>query len=172
MHSNGSFTALSISIDYKNYEFLKTMPINMKSYIFGKLNISLVLQLLITSLIYIAYILVLGTSTTFLVVGYITFLVASITYSLQLFTKDVTIPFTGWSNITQLLMRGASNMKQWLIFLGFFIASILIVFLTVMFTNFFPHLWWALSTFFVLCLLAWTSFVVYKFNKFVLKNLD
>lgn len=172
MYGNGSFSALAISIDYKNFSFLKTLPMNMKKFVFQKLFIALLLQIAITSIIFLLTIILLDTSAYFLVVSYITFLVGSITYSVYLFTKDYYNPFLGWSNIQQLILRGASNLKLWLIFFLFiFICGAIIAF-TVIVTINFPNLWTLLTAIYLIIMVIVVSIILIRFKKQVLNNLD
>lgn len=145
LHSNASFSALAISIDYKNFEYIKTLPLNLKQFLLRKLFISTILQTLISSVIFIICIVILNTSLFFSIVAMFTFLTVSIIYSIYLFTKDLKKPFTNWNNITQLLLRGGSQLKQFFVFFVVIAITYAIIGVTVLFTNMFPNLWWLLS---------------------------
>ncbi|MBF0714260.1 hypothetical protein HZY83_06180, partial [Gemella sp. GH3] len=145
LYSTASFSALAISIDYKNFEYIKTLPLHLKQFLLRKLFISTILQILISSVLFIVCIVILNTSLFFSITAMTTFLAVSIIHSIYMFTKDLKKPFTNWNNITQLLLRGGSQMKQLLIFFAVIIITNVIIAITVLFTNIFPNLWWLLS---------------------------
>lgn len=168
---NGSFASIAISIDYKNFEFIKTLPINLKKYIFSKLYISLILQAIIVSIIYFSYFIFLNVSLFFLIVGYIIFIITVIFLGIHYFTKDYREPFKTFSNITQLILRGNSQIKLWLLFFLFIFFTLILVFTTVVFTNIYPNLWWLLSTIYFIILIILFSIIYLRFKKYVINEL-
>lgn len=166
--SNASFPALSISIDYKNFSYLKTLPMDLKKYVLNKIYISIGLHLFIVSVIYIVYFLILKVSLFFLITGYIIFLISSIIISIYYFAKDFDNPFLGWNSVIQLILRGSSNTKLWfMLFIYIFLAGGVLAG-TIIFTNIFPHLWWLLSAIYLIIIFIISIISIKKLKNKVL----
>lgn len=171
MISQASFPALALSIDYKNFEYLKTLPINIRKYVLSKFFIALVLVLIINSFYWVVLMLLASPSLFFAISSYLAFLAATTIYSVYLFYKDVKKPFTNWSSINQLIMRETSNLKAWGIFLGYIIVTIAIIATTVLLINFFPNLSWFFSLIYITIFVIIAIFVINLLRK-QLEKLD
>ncbi|QWQ38488.1 hypothetical protein KMP11_05915 [Gemella sp. zg-570] len=167
MYGHGSLSFLSISVDYKNYEFLKTLPINIRQYLLVKYRLSIILQILPALLVYSIILLILGVDLIFFITSLITFLIVSLSYETYGFNNDLEKPFTGWGNITQLMLRGKTGLKQWLIFSGFLLVFALILTITVFYTIYLPKLWWLLTLIYIIILLALAFEIFNKFFKLI-----
>lgn len=171
-YSSGSFSGVAISVDYKNYEFLKTLPINMRQYVLNKLLLSSLLQIAIGTVIFVIFMIMLKPAFNFASVTFIIFLLCSWVTSLHYFTKDILNPFIGFSNYQQLLLRGQkSQFLKGLLAFVLFIVIIAIIGGTFAFTYFFPRLWWLLSGFYILVLIIYATVVFLRFKNQVLKYL-
>lgn len=163
MISSGSFSSLAISVDYKNYEFLKTLPINLKTYYLIKLKLALLIQLPVSILAFLVIMLILNTSLSFLIFSFIPFIIIFMAYAIRQFKNDIKTPFIGWGNIAQLMTRGKSGANQFLKLMGIMLLIVFIIALTVVYTLFLPDLWWLLAGFYSIAILVFTYLEIKSF---------
>lgn len=166
-----SFSAIALSLDAKNFEYLKTLPIYLKRYLLSKLYIAVIAQILINSVYWLVLLIILSPSLFFAMSSYIAFVVAMIFYSCYLFYKDIKTPFLNWTNVNQLLLRGKSNAIVVFMLIVYFFVSILFILITVLFTVYVPHLWLGVSIVYS-CLFFLVAYKIVRLLKIELEKYE
>ncbi|MDO4813921.1 MAG: hypothetical protein Q3988_02375 [Gemella sp.] len=162
MISNASFSALAISIDYKNYESLKTMPLNIKNYILNKLYWALTLQLPIITIIFLGILLILDAGLLVIIISLVLFIITSLSYSIHFFIRDIKKPFIGWANTTQLVNRGkVSGVATFIKFILLIIFASATIGANIFYTKSFPNYWY-IPTFIYFVIAIILAFVVVR----------
>lgn len=118
-----TFIRVSLSLEKENYAFIKTLPINEKSFLRQKLWVHYLVQTLPILIFEIVIALFLRLNYPLIILGFsFTYLIVSYVIAEYYFVKDVRNPEFHWQDTTQLLMRGRN---QWLFSLVYFGLMIL-----------------------------------------------
>lgn len=120
-----SFIRVSLSLEKENYAFIKTLPINEKSFLHQKLLLHYFVQTLPILVFGLVVALFLRLNHPLIFLGFsFSYLAVSYVIAENYFIKDVRNPEFHWQDTTQLLMKGRN---QWLFSLIYFALIILMV---------------------------------------------
>ncbi|MFC3929015.1 hypothetical protein ACVR05_04260 [Streptococcus caprae] len=117
-----SFLGVGLSLEKENYTFLKTLPVNFKSFVWQKFLVLSGVQHGLPVLVYLLVLTLLFKAPLVLILGFmIGLLTVAWLVGQFVYWRDYRLLHLTWQNINQLFSRGAS---QIIIGLGIFVAMI------------------------------------------------
>ncbi|GGE31435.1 hypothetical protein [Streptococcus himalayensis] len=123
-----NLTAIGLSLERENYEYLKVLPFDMKRYIRLKFWYLTLLQSIIPLILLIVLGFVMRLPFSVLLLMLITWVVTSLGWGAWGYQHDKRHMVTNWSNITELSNRGNSTLKMILGMVGFMIYLVVTIF--------------------------------------------
>ncbi|KXT80315.1 hypothetical protein STRDD11_02145 [Streptococcus sp. DD11] len=134
LNSGGNnLTAIGISLERENFDYLKVLPFDLEKYIRLKFWYLFVLQSVLPVVLLLAVSLFLGVHPITLITMLLVWFFASLIWSSWGYHYDYKHLSTNWSNVTELLNRGNSMVKTLLallITIGMVIAIAVLFFLS------------------------------------------
>ena len=124
-NSFGGLTSIGISLERENFEYLRSLPIDFKRYLFLKFWLLYLVQSILPVILLVGVCLYFGVHPLAILAMLLIWVVTTIPICIRDYVKDFQNFSTNWTNITELMTRHRGNAVLQSIFL--------IVFLFVMF---------------------------------------
>lgn len=117
-----------ISLDRKNFEFVRSLPISMRYYLKQKFLLGYLIQLIINMVMVLILTFVLKMSLIMFLTATVGTAWGTYIISLHYFSRDYRLRLTDWTNITQLFTRGGGNLGMIVtMFASIFIGTIMVL---------------------------------------------
>ena len=124
-NSFGGLTSIGISLERENFEYLRSLPIDFKRYLFMKFWLLYLVQSILPDLLLLGVCLYFGVHPLAILAMLLIWIVTTIPFCIIDYVKDFQNFSTNWTNITELMTRHRGNAALQ--------SILLIVFLFVMF---------------------------------------
>ena len=124
-NSFGGLTSIGISLERENFEYLRSLPIDFKRYLFMKFWLLYLVQSILPVLLLVGVCLYFGVHPLAILAMLLIWVVTTIPICIRDYVKDFQNFSTNWTNITELMTRHRGN--------AVLQSILLIVFLFVMF---------------------------------------
>ncbi|MEW4354099.1 hypothetical protein AB1I63_04265 [Streptococcus pneumoniae] len=140
-----NLTAIGLSLERENYDYLKVLPIDMKRYMRLKFWYLTLLQSIVPLILLLIFCLFMGLplSITFLMV--VVWVITSLGWSAWGYQWDKKHMVTNWSNVTELFNRGNNTLKMLLAMLAFCAYMAIAIFATIMIYHLPEHMGYVLT---------------------------
>ncbi|MGT2667665.1 hypothetical protein ACVRYP_10210 [Streptococcus rifensis] len=134
--SAGGLASIIISLDRENFNFFKTLPFNMKSYLTFKFWFAFLVDASLPILIMLGLTLWLQLPVYLLLGALVAWLLTAYCLETFYFIRDFRLLELNWQNVTQLANRGMGNFaKMTILLLSFFAFVAVLVFSSIMLSN-------------------------------------
>lgn len=131
--SAGGLASIIISLDRENFNFFKTLPFDMKSYLRFKFWFAFLIEAILPSLILLALTIWLNLPFYLFLGAFVSWLLTAYSMETFYFIRDYRLLELNWQNVTQLANRGMGNIAKTIILLVSFLVFLgLIVFAGIM----------------------------------------
>lgn len=124
-NSFGGLTSIGISLERENFEYLRSLPIDFKRYLFMKFWLLYLVQSILPVILLVGVCLYFGVHPLAILAMLLIWVVTTIPICIRDYVKDFQNFSTNWTNITELMTRHRGN--------AVLQSILLIVFLFVMF---------------------------------------
>ena len=124
-NSFGGLTSIGISLERENFEYLRSLPIDFKRYLFMKFWLLYLVQSILPVILLVGVCLYFGVRPLAILAMLLIWVVTTIPICIRDYAKDFQNFSTNWTNITELMTRHRGN--------AVLQSILLIVFLFVMF---------------------------------------
>lgn len=124
-NSFGGLTSIGISLERENFEYLRSLPIDFKRYLFMKFWLLYLVQSILPVILLVGVCLYFGVHPLAILAMLLIWVVTTIPICIRDYAKDFQNFSTNWTNITELMTRHRGN--------AVLQSILLIVFLFVMF---------------------------------------
>jgi ABC-2 type transport system permease protein len=123
-----SFISTLISLDQQNFQFVRSLPLSMKSYLQTKFRFGLLLQAILNSVIALVVIFLFKMPIILAIAFFVGNLLGCYLLCLKYFARDYRLLLLDWTNISQLFARGSGSVGLVLGMVGtLFISVILLI---------------------------------------------
>lgn len=127
--SAGGLSSIIISLDRENFNFFKTMPFDMRSYLRFKFWFAFLIEAIIPTVVLLALTIWLQLPFYLFLGALVAWLLTAYSMESFYFIRDYRLLELNWQNVTQLANRGMGNVAKTIILLVSFLVFIgLIVF--------------------------------------------
>lgn len=133
--SVGALSSIIISLDRENYNFVKSMPFDLKGYIKYKIVFAYVVQLVFPIIAMLILSIIIKAAWYLIAVMMLTYVTTAIPLSLRGTRKDHENLLLDWTNVITLAQRGGAKAIMMLKVIGVFFAAILLVILSITFAQ-------------------------------------
>ncbi|MBP2622378.1 hypothetical protein [Streptococcus oricebi] len=130
-----NLTAIGISLERENYDYLKVLPFDMRRYLNLKFWDLFILQSILPAILFLGFCLLLGLPLLLTLVMLVSWGLTCIFSSAWGYARDKRLLTNNWTNITELLNRDNNALKGLLALLGLLVSLVLIVLSAVLVYN-------------------------------------
>ena len=147
----GSVVAVIISLDRENFDYIKSLPMNLRDYLQAKFRFVTGLQLILDGLVLLITLLILQLNLFLILGAIIGNLLTVYLLCLHYFQRDWRLLTLNWTTLSQLFTRGGGNFAMMFILLGGMLGAVLVCGLTFALLAFLP---WPLAGNLIILLIA------------------
>ena len=166
MISTASLPGISISLERENFDYLKTLPFNMREYLKGKFWMALLVQSILPLLLIAGCGFLLHFPIHSILTCQLIWLLTAYPLAVYAFIWDKKHLVTNWSNLTELMGRQSSLKRNLIAYLLFFLTIIIPVLVTLL-AIFKPILAYLLLGFLLIGLAGMILFAYIKLQHFL-----
>ncbi|WP_101772477.1 hypothetical protein [Peptostreptococcus faecalis] len=161
--------SIMISLDGKNYDYIKSLPMDRKSYFLKKLKFSVVVSSILPVLLLLGALIYLGVDVMSIVISIVIYLTTYFFISSQWLMYDYNNVLTDWQNITEINSRMSKTTTFLIILPAIFVVVFLLTMIIVLAEAIgaIPMIVGILVLFLLLCLIC--SFRLRRFFKKISK---
>lgn len=111
-NSFGGLTSIGISLERENFEYLRSLPIDFKRYLFMKFWLLYLVQSILPVILLVGVCLYFGVHPLAILAMLLIWVVTTIPICIRDYVKDFQNFSTNWTNITELMTRHRGNAVQ------------------------------------------------------------
>ena len=128
-NSFGGLTSIGISLERENFEYLRSLPIDFKRYLFMKFWLLYLVQSILPVLLLVGVCLYFGVHPLAILAMLLIWFVTTIPICIRDYVKDFQNFSTNWTNITELMTRHRGNaaLQSILLIVFIFVMFLLII---------------------------------------------
>lgn len=128
-NSFGGLTSIGISLERENFEYLRSLPIDFKRYLFMKFWLLYLVQSILPVILLVGVCLYFGVHPLAILAMLLIWVVTTIPICIRDYVKDFQNFSTNWTNITELMTRHRGNavLQSILLIIFLFVMFLLII---------------------------------------------
>ena len=128
-NSFGGLTSIGISLERENFEYLRSLPIDFKRYLFMKFWLLYLVQSILPVILLVGVCLYFGVHPLAILAMLLIWVVTTIPICIRDYVKDFQNFSTNWTNITELMTRHRGNavLQSILLIVFIFVMFLLII---------------------------------------------
>ena len=118
-----SLISMGISLERENFDYLKVLPFDMRRYLVYKFWLIFAFQSILPLASLVVFMLLFGTPWYLMLSGLVAWLLTSYISSVHLYKRDYRLFISNWTNITELVNRESSLVRNLLILVVVFFGG-------------------------------------------------